>query len=114
MKQAIFSGKVIKGKQKGKTLGFPTANISLNQKIPLGIYISTTNYGGSAYPSISYIGNEQILETYVLDFEADLYGKRITIELRNKLRNSQKFDSTADLVAAIKEDEKKVREYFKI
>ena len=114
MKTITFSGIVIKGKQKGKSLGFPTANISLHQKIPMGIYISTTNYDGSTYPSISYIGNEKTLETYILDFDADLYGKWITVELRNQLRNSQKFDSTPELIDIIKEDEKKAREYFKI
>ena len=114
MKPLVFSGRVIKGKQKGKPLGFPTANISLYQRVPSGIYLSTTNYNGTIYPSLSYIGNEKILETYVLDFDENLYGKRITVELHNRLRNSQKFDSTGDLVVVIKEDEKKAREYFKI
>ena len=114
MAKLVLSGIVKKGRQKGKALGFPTANISLNKKIPQGIYVSLTNYNGTIYPSLSYIGNEQVLETYILDFNENLYGKKITVELRNQLRNSQRFDSTADLTAAIKEDEKKARKYFKL
>lgn len=115
----IIKGKVVKGKQRGKSLGFPTANIALTQKIPEGIYISKTRFNNKTKPSITFIGvaetfNERILqaETFILDFKGDLYGKLIQVELIEKIRESKKFENEKELIDTMKEDERITRVYW--
>lgn len=115
----IFWGKVRKDNQRGKRLGFPTANVNLNKKIPEGIYISKTKLAGKDYPSVTFIGkaktfNEEKFqaETYILDFDKDIYDKWISVELLKKIRNNQKFDSVDELIIQMKKDEQETRKYF--
>jgi riboflavin kinase/FMN adenylyltransferase len=114
-----FSGIVIEGKKRGRDLGFPTANIEINQKIPSGIYISWTEIDKTQHPSLTFFGeaktfNESLFqaETWILDFKENIYNKKITIQLLKKLRENQKFDSVENLVRQMKDDEKKARKYF--
>ncbi len=114
-----FWGKVRKNIQRGKKLGFPTANINLVKKIPEGIYISKSKIDGRIYPSLTFIGiaktfNEKIFqaETYILDFKKDIYGMWITIDLLKKLRENKKFPSAQDLMIQMKKDEAAARKYF--
>lgn len=104
-------GVVIKGKQRGKDLGFPTANIPLVQSIPEGIYISQTEIDGAHFPSLTFVGSAKTFnetdakaETYILDFDKDIYGKEITVELVKKIRENQKFNSVEELQEAMKKD----------
>lgn len=114
-----FWGKVRKHKQRGKKLGFPTANINLHKKIPEGVYISKTKLNGKVHPAVTFIGkaetfNETKLfaETYILDFKKDIYGKWISVELIKKIRESKKFNSAEELIKEIKKDEQIARKYF--
>lgn len=114
-----FWGRVRKRSQRGKALGFPTANVKLHKVIPEGIYISKTKIGNSHYRSLTFIGpaktfNEKRYhsETYVLDFNKDLYGQWISVALLKKIRNNQKFASVDELVAQMKKDEEVARKYF--
>ncbi len=116
-----FWGKVRKHKQRGKKLGFPTANTNLFKKIPEGIYVSKTKVDGKVYESITFIGTVKIFnekkfhaETYILDFSKDIYDKWISIELLKKIRENKKFNSTKDLIKQMKKDEAEARKYFKI
>ena len=116
-----FWGKVRKHQQRGKKLGFPTANVNLYKNIPEGIYISKTKVKNLIYPSLTFIGiaktfNEQTYqaEVYILDFKKDLYGSWITVKLLKKIRANKKFNSEKDLIAEMKKDEKIAREYFKL
>lgn len=106
----IFRGKVKKGFQKGKSLGFPTANIELKEKFAGGIYVSKTKIGEIIYPSITFIG--KMVETYILDFKKDLYGKWISVRLLKKIRKNKKFKSEKDLVLQMKLDELVARSFF--
>ena len=115
-----FWGKVRKENQRGKKLGFPTANVNLSRDIPQGIYVSKTKVEEKIHPSLTFIGkvktfNEQNIqaETYILDFKKDIYGKWISVDLLKKIRENKKFNSAADLVAQMKKDEQNAREYFK-
>lgn len=112
-------GKVRKHKQRGKKLGFPTANINLHKKISEGVYISKTKFDGKVHSSVTFIGkaetfNEKELfaETYILDFKQDIYGKWITVLLIKKIRDSKKFNSAEELIKEIKKDEQIARKYF--
>lgn len=115
-----FWGKVKKYKQRGKSLGFPTANVNLTKNIPEGIYISKTKLANKILPSVTFIGkvktfNEQKFqaETYILDFDKNIYDNWITVKILKKIRENKKFGSVKDLISQMKNDEIVAREYFK-
>src|ERR1700733_5340147 len=104
-----ISGVVIQGEKRGKTLGFPTANIKLNKKIPEGIYASTILINGKLYQAASFVGSAKTfkktdvkLESYIFDFEQDIYGKSVTVRLYKKMRENKIFDSVDALVEQMK------------
>ncbi len=107
----FLRGKVRIGKNRGKRLGFPTINLRLTQKIPEGIYASETKIDGEIYKSVSFIGaartfgeTEVLAETYIINFDADIYGNWVSIRFLRKIRDNIKFQSEAKLVARIKKD----------
>ena len=115
---ACFWGKVIKGQQRGRKLGFPTANLNLHQSIPEGIYISMIKYSGRTYPSTTFIGpsktfgeTEYKAETYIHDFNRNIYGEYITVWLIKKIRSNKTFKSTNDLIIQIKQDIRESKDY---
>ena len=115
-----FWGKVKKNNQRGKKLGFPTANVNLFRNISEGVYISKTKIGKKVLNSITFIGapktfNEKKVraECYILDFKQNIYGKWISVDLLKKIRGNKKFNSAEDLVKQMKNDEEIARRYFK-
>jgi len=104
-------GSVIKGAQRGHTLGWPTANLRLPKGRvlpPDGVYATATIWKGSRLPSVSYIGTrptfetgERLLEVYLLDQEPDLYGQDIRVEFIDRIRGDLRFDSAQALSARI-------------
>ena len=119
MKNHVVTGIVISGKMRGKDLGFPTANIALSEDIEEGIYISRTDAGSGWLPSVTFIGAAETFgehdiksETYVLDFNENLYGKTLAVELLKKIRGSEAFESVEKLIDRMNEDVRKTREYF--
>jgi riboflavin kinase/FMN adenylyltransferase len=115
-----ITGIVLSGKKRGRSLGYPTANIALHKKIPQGIYISETLFDKNIYPSVSFIGNaktfeekEVLLETYILDFDQNIYDRTIIVRLLKKIRENEKFESVEKLIAQIGKDVKIARDYFK-
>lgn len=122
MTHVIFSiwGKVRRGKDRGKKLGLPTANIKLHKNIPEGIYVSTTKIGASEFPSVTFIGaaktfNEKDVkaETFIFNFDQNLYGEWVRIRLYKKIRGNKKFDSIEALKAQMKKDIQEAREILK-
>lgn len=114
-----FWGKVRKDKQRGKSLGFPTVNVNLHKNIPEGIYISKTKVQKKIYPSITFVGkvktyNEQEYksETFILDFNRNIYSQWISISLLKKIRPNKKFSSEKDLIRQMKKDEVVAGRYF--
>lgn len=103
-------GKVRAGLKKGTDLGFPTANISLKKKFAKGLYISRTKVGEIVYPSLTFIG--KVAETYILDFNQDLYGKWVSIKLLKKIRRSKKFKSEKELISQMRSDELVAKKFF--
>ncbi len=103
-------GIVVSGDARGGTLGYPTANIAVpaNVLVPeYGIYAGAAD-GRRAAVSIGvnphYGGRERRVEAFLLDFAGDLYGRRLVVELWQRLREERAFDSEADLVAQIARD----------
>ena len=130
-----ITGTVEKGKQQGREIGFPTANISLKNflKPPLGVYVSrlkviinkNSEKCNDWLPSISNIGTRPTvsgdsinLETHIIDFkennfESNLYGRRIKVELIEFLRPEKKFKSLSELQKQIEVDTKRAYEFHK-
>jgi riboflavin kinase/FMN adenylyltransferase len=107
---AEVDGTVVVGDERGGTLGFPTANLSLepNLLVPaFGIYAGAA-LGGRAAISIGtnphYGGFERRIEAHLLDFEGDLYGRRLVVELWQRLRDERAFESEAELIEQIARD----------
>jgi len=102
-----LEGLVVSGDQRGGTLGFPTANLAVDPHLLVpayGIYAGAA-FDGRAAISIGvnphYRGNERRIEAFLLDFEGDLYGKELRIELWERLRDERAFESEEDLIRQI-------------
>ena len=105
-----LDGIVVAGDQRGGTLGYPTANIALGPDLlcpRYGIYAGAAldhRAAVSIGTNPHYGGTERRIEPYLLDFDGDLYGKRLVLELWERLRDEQAFESEAALVAQIARD----------
>jgi len=105
-----IEGTVVSGFQRGGTLGYPTANLAVppNMLVPAhGIYAGAALDHRAAISigvNPHYGGHERRVEPYLLDFEGDLYGRRLVVELWRRLRDEQAFTSEAELVAQIARD----------
>ncbi len=116
----VFWGKVKKGKQRGKLLGFPTANISLYKKIPEGIYASKVKINKQTYSGATFIGSPKTFnekdykaESYILDFNKNIYGSWVTITLFKKIRGNKKFNLEQELIEQMKKDILEIRKLLK-
>ena len=105
-----LDGVVVAGDQRGGTLGYPTANIAMDPQLVsprYGIYAGEA-LGHRAAVSIGtnphYGGTERRIEPYLLDFDGDLYGRRLVVELWTRLRDEEVFESEQALVAQIARD----------
>ena len=108
-------GTVVLGDQRGGTLGYPTANLSVPADLLVpayGIYAGSA-LGHRAATSIGvnphYGGDERRIEPHLLDFEGDLYGRRLVVELWQRLREERAFSSEDELVAQITRDVEETR-----
>ena len=115
-----LDGVVVPGDQRGGTLGYPTANLSLDPRLLVpcyGIYAGATRGpDGKQYRAAMsvgtnphYGGRERRIEPYLLDFEGDLYGQRLVVELWERLRDERAFASEQELVEQIADDVKRTR-----
>jgi riboflavin kinase/FMN adenylyltransferase len=114
-----IAGKVVRGPQLGRTLGYPTANLRLGRKKPAlkGIFATWVHGVGDApWPSVSSLGTrptvdgvEPLLEAHLFDFSGDLYGRRIEVEFVAKLRDEEKFNDLTALVVQMDIDSRNAR-----
>lgn len=114
---------VIHGKKRGRMLGFPTANLAIDNKramLPNGVYIVEAYLDNKRYPAVASIGTnptfndiKRRVEVYILDFDAMIYGKMLRVDFLVKLRNEMKFNSITDLINQMKQDISKAREFFR-
>ncbi|WP_114750791.1 bifunctional riboflavin kinase/FAD synthetase [Pleomorphovibrio marinus] len=120
-----LSGTVIKGKQIGRSLGFPTANIEVanpNKLIPMdGVYVVEVEWEGMLKEGMLNIGNRPTLsgqnktvEVHVFEFEGDLYGKQIKVYFHDFLRREKKFDGLDSLKAQLAKDKISTMSYFQL
>jgi FAD synthase len=108
-----FTGIVEKGSGEGAMIGFRTANIPLEDATVSGIYAATVRVDDTIYSAAVYADQRRkLLEAHLLDFTGDLYGKEITIILREKIREDRKFDDLESLKGAIAADIEAIRKSF--
>ena len=110
---AIIKGKVIHGTKKGRTLGFPTANINVANEIDLGIYAGYIFIESKKYKSAIYSSGNKILEAFIFDFSEDLYGKEINVELVKKIRDKKVFKNDAEASEQISKDVSEIKKLLK-
>jgi riboflavin kinase/FMN adenylyltransferase len=113
-----IGGKVIASDRRGRILGFPTANLDIKPQQALpgnGIYATITQVDDKQFPSATNIGTrptfgegEKNVETHLLNYKGDLYGKEIRVEFMQKLRDEQHFPSSEELKAQIRKDIREV------
>ncbi|WP_028895747.1 bifunctional riboflavin kinase/FAD synthetase [Syntrophorhabdus aromaticivorans] len=118
----MIEGRVVKGYSRGTAIGFPTVNLETEfDLIPRGgVYVTEVEQEGRRFPSVTNIGfnptfNGQNLsiETHILDFSEDLYGKEIALYFRGRVRDEVKFGDVEALKARIRLDVEAAREYFR-
>lgn len=111
----FFSGVVIPGKKLGRTIGFPTANLKIEESYKLipaqGVYAVRCQIGTQTRKGMLNIGTNPTvvgksisIEVHLFDFDADLYGQRMTVEFIKRIRDEQKFASVADLSFQLQKD----------
>jgi len=116
-------GRVAHGDARGRTIGFPTANINLHRRVsPLnGVYaVSVYGLDGTGMQGVANIGTRPtvkgdrryLLEVHLFDFERDIYGAHVEVEFRIKLRDEKRFDSFDQLRQQIERDSRAAREFF--
>jgi riboflavin kinase/FMN adenylyltransferase len=103
----IFTGTVVPGRQLGRTIGIPTANLHLPEDVLIpkfGVYACIACFDGKKFPAVTNIGTRPTvnghhitIEPWILDFSGDLYGQEITLEFHHFLRPEQKFASLEEL-----------------
>lgn len=117
------SGTVEPGLQNGRKIGFATANLSAEENRmlpPDGVYGGRTLYNGAAYPSVinigknpTFNGKRRTIESHLLNFSGDLYGKNITVEFDMFIRGEKKFKSVEELKKQIQKDKKRTENAMK-
>ncbi len=116
-----ITGPVVKGDQRGRTIGFPTANVQPSNPAKLvpktGVYAVRVTHRGGAAVGMMNVGvrptfetdGRRTVEVHLFDFDGDLYGQTLTVDVVARLRDERKFDGIGGLVAQLREDEGQAR-----
>ncbi|GAB3182041.1 bifunctional riboflavin kinase/FAD synthetase [Telluribacter humicola] len=118
-----FSGTIVKGKQLGRTIGFPTANVLVRENYKLipanGVYIIRAKHAGTVYGGMLNIGTRptvdgtnRTIEANLFEFNKEIYGEKLQVELLHYLRPEHKFNSLDDLMQQIKADKEQSLSYL--
>ena len=102
-----LSGEVVHGKRLGRTIGYPTANIEVAEKLKLipaaGVYLTETRLGERTFKSMTNISST--VETHIFDFDEDIYGEILNVSFLRRVRDEISFDSLEDLKFQLMKDE---------
>ncbi len=115
-------GPIVEGDRRGRTIGFPTANINVDSRRMLpahGVYVCRAVLNGVIYGAVANVGvrptfdgTRRTVEAYLLDFSGEVYGEELRLMFLHRLRGEQKFDGVAALVAQITRDVAAAREWL--
>jgi riboflavin kinase/FMN adenylyltransferase len=116
-----IGGTVVTGNKIGRTIGFPTSNIIIDEGMVTpanGVYVTFCTYNGIRYKSITNVGfkptigdNKYTIETHIFNFNYDIYGKDIKVEFLTKLRDEMKFNNLIELKEQITRDKQKALDF---
>lgn len=119
----FLTGEVVAGRKLGNKLGFPTANVLIPEGIACprhGVYACKAWVDGESFVAVTNVGSRPTVqghqvrtESWILDFDRDIYGKTVTLEFHYFLRPEKKFDSLEQLKAAVQADAARTRSYFR-
>ena len=120
----IYSGRCVQGKQMGREMGFPTANIIVPSDkfvVRRGVYVSRVRLGQRILYGVTNIGRRptledavnDVVETYIFDFDEDIYGAQISVELMHFLRAETQYPSKEELIGAVNRNKEQALEYIK-
>lgn len=122
-REYTLAGEIVKGFQVGRTIGYPTANIAYDgcRMLPKdGVYAATVSVDNNPYNAMLYIGSRPTVNTgkisveaYLFDFSGDIYGKSVVVSFVDRVRESIKFDSVAELKIQLQKDENCVLQVLK-
>jgi riboflavin kinase/FMN adenylyltransferase len=116
-----LDGTIIEGRKRGKTIGFPTANMVTDNELipPHGVYATTTTIDGVVHGGVTNIGirptfneTEPTIETHLLRYSGDLYGRGVRLSFVQRLRDERRFDSVDALRAQIDADQRRADHLF--
>lgn len=118
----VIEGVVIGGNRLGRRLGFPTANIAIDDTLDIenGVYCSKVFVEGEEYVAMTNVGvrpsvdgTKRLLETHLFGFQGLLYGLKLRVELYEKIRDEKKFSSVDELRKQIASDAEKIKNNIK-
>jgi riboflavin kinase/FMN adenylyltransferase len=112
-------GVVVEGDRRGRTIGFPTANLAVDPEVALpanGVYAARVDWLGDRYEGVTNVGVRPtfgglalVVETHLLDFDGDLYGETLDVSFIERIRDEQRFDGVDALVGQIRRDVDRAR-----
>jgi riboflavin kinase/FMN adenylyltransferase len=115
----FYRGEIVHGDKRGRTIGFPTANMRCEEKFPLipGVYATSVSWRNKVYQSVTNIGKRPTfqgsnelssiplkIETHILDQNFELYGEILEVRFHHRIRDEKKFSSIDELKAQIQSD----------
>ena len=119
----VLSGKVVRGKALGRTVGMPTANLCITEgTMPEeGVYATRIQIGDGVYTSVTNIGRRHTVddesyitvETYIINFDEEIYGEQAVLEVHKFLRPIQKFNSLKEVQKQVQKDVEMAKIYIK-
>lgn len=120
MQNIIIKGVVVGGAKKGRSMGFPTANVVLDEEfceLTNGVYVADIAIGDEHFKGVANIGvhptvgssEEKLLEVHIFDFDRDIYDREIVVTLHDFLRGERKFGNIEDLITQITADKKQAK-----
>ncbi len=119
----LATGSVVEGEKRGRTIGFPTANVALppNKALPLGVFAVTVETHGGTFGGMANVGprpsfpdTPPSLEVHLFDFSGDLYGESITVSFKHFLRGQRRFAGLEDLKAQLSDDMASAKAYLEL
>ena len=119
--QYVLDGVVVEGRRRGREIGFPTANLATDNELlpPHGVYATMMTIDGIVHPALTNIGmrptfgeTEPTVETHVLGYAGDLYGRQVRVSFVQRLRDERAFEDVDALRAQIEADQRRAERLF--